>query len=172
MRGPTLVRSRLRPGPRLRLHHPRVERLLDAFGDVAQIRVARFAPCAAGVEVDLETVALRPGWVLFPDQTAFLSKSGGRPITKIDVYTYIDARDLALAFRRAVEIPHKGHEALFIVADDSCANEPLSEGLPRVAPELKDMARVIEGDRSGINNSRAKKVLGWDPKHTWRRPDW
>src|SRR5579862_9862391 len=60
MRGPTLARSRLRPGPRLRLHHPRVERLLDAFGDVAQIRVARFAPCAAGVEVDLETVALRP----------------------------------------------------------------------------------------------------------------
>ncbi|HLY64441.1 MAG TPA: NAD(P)-dependent oxidoreductase, partial [Chloroflexota bacterium] len=124
------------------------------------------------LKCDMETVALRPGWVLFPDQTAFLSKSGGRPITKIDVYTYIDARDLALAFRRAVEIPHKGHEALFIVADDSCANEPLSEGLPRVAPELKDMARVIEGDRSGINNSRAKKVLGWDPKHTWRRPDW
>ena len=46
--------------PRFRLHRACPERLLHPLGDLAQIGVARLAAGAAGVEVALEAVALRP----------------------------------------------------------------------------------------------------------------
>ena len=46
--------------PRLRLHRARPERLFHPLGDLAQIGVARLAAGAAGIEVALEAVALRP----------------------------------------------------------------------------------------------------------------
>src|ERR1700727_2714711 len=45
---------------RLRLHRARPEGLLHPLGDLAQIRVARLAAGASGIEVGLEAVALRP----------------------------------------------------------------------------------------------------------------
>src|SRR2546427_10200550 len=50
----------------------------------------------------LETVMLRPSGVAAPEELEKMKKDGGRKPTGFFAYSYIDARDLAVAFRLAV----------------------------------------------------------------------
>ncbi|NIO11371.1 MAG: hypothetical protein GTO40_26485, partial [Deltaproteobacteria bacterium] len=88
----------------------------------------------------------------------FLKNQGGRKPSKFDVFTYIDPRDLATATIKAVALSGVGHEAFYIVADDSTANEPLCDLLPRLIPDLGDKAKSLTGQRAGISNEKAKRV--------------
>jgi nucleoside-diphosphate-sugar epimerase len=119
---------------------------------------------------DMETVVLRPAWVVFPEMAEGLRKHGGRA-GKFDVYTHIDPRDLATALRQSVVVTGLKHEVFFIVADDSTSNEPLSNLLPRLMPDIGDMAKKLTGTLPGITNEKAKRMLDWQPRHTWRRAD-
>ena len=116
----------------------------------------------------METVMLRPPGVLSPEQLEELRASGGRRPPRFSLCDYVDLRDLASAFRLAVERPVSGGTALFVVADDSNASEPLSVLLPRLLPEIGDRAENLTGTASGTSNARAKKVLAWQPQHSWR----
>jgi nucleoside-diphosphate-sugar epimerase len=134
------------------------------LGKLCEEQIAR----AFTLRCDLETIALRLSGVYFPAMAAELRAQGGRPVTRFNTYAHIDPRDVATAFRKAVELPEVTHTALFIAADDSVCTEPLAEALPRVAPELGEMARSLTGTRPAVTNARAKEVLGWQPRYTWR----
>lgn len=116
----------------------------------------------------LETVILRPSGVVTPDELAELKKVGGRQLTSFQAYSYIDARDLAAAFRRAIELTLTSGTTLFVVADDSNVAEPLCDLLPRLRPALGDKARSLTGTRSAYSNARAKQILDWKPVYSWR----
>src|ERR1700722_20053879 len=58
MAASTQTQAALAPG--LRLHRAGPERFLHPLGDLTQIGIARLAAGAAGIEVALEAVALRP----------------------------------------------------------------------------------------------------------------
>lgn len=116
----------------------------------------------------METVMLRPPGVVSPEQLEELRASGGRRPARFSLCDYVDLRDLASAFRLAVERPVSGGTALFVVADDSNASEPLSVLLPRLLPEIGDRAKNLTGTASGTSNARAKEVLAWKPQHSWR----
>jgi UDP-glucose 4-epimerase len=77
-------------------------------------------------------------------------------------------RDVAAAYRLAVERPLPGHTVLWIVADDSIVSEPLCDLLPRLMPEIGDLAHDLTGTAASITNARAKALLGWQPRRTWR----
>ena len=62
---------------------------------------------------------------------------------RFDTCTYSDVRDVAAAYRLAVERPLPGHTVLWIVADDSIVGEPLCDLLPRLLPEIGDLARDL-----------------------------
>lgn len=116
----------------------------------------------------LETVSLRPSGVVAPDELEAMKKSGGRTPSGFQAYSYVDARDLAVAFRLAVEKPLPGGTILFVVADDSTIAEPLCDFYPRVKPAIGDKARGLIGGKGVYSNARAKELLGWQPKHSWR----
>jgi nucleoside-diphosphate-sugar epimerase len=116
----------------------------------------------------LETVMLRPSGVVTPDELEKIKKDGGRKPTGFYAYSYIDARDLAVAFRLAVERPLPSGTVLFVVADDSTVAEPLCDLYPRVMPSIGDKARNLTGSKGSYSNARAKKLLGWQPVHSWR----
>jgi nucleoside-diphosphate-sugar epimerase len=116
------------------------------------------------------TVALRPPWVVSPEQLEELQREGGRTPDRFALYNYIDVRDVAEAFRLAVERPLSGHTCLFTCADDSSVAEPLCDLLPRLLPELGNMARNLTGTRPSVSNARAKELLGWRPTRSWRGP--
>ena len=117
----------------------------------------------------LETVMLRPSGVVTPEELEQIKKDGGRRPTGFHAYSYIDARDLAAAFRLAVERPIPSGTVLFVVADDSTVAEPLCDLYSRVMPSIGDKARSLTGNKGSYSNARAKRLLGWQPVHSWRR---
>lgn len=120
------------------------------------------------LKCDMETVALRPAWVMTPDVSNELRTQGGRIPERFDLFAYIDVRDLATAYRQAVEQPGLRHEVFFVVADDSVAKEPLCDLLPRLMPGLGDMAKGLTGVKCGVSNKKVKRMLQWQPRHSWR----
>ena len=117
---------------------------------------------------DMETVALRPARVVWPDVLDQLHREGGVKPRRFDLFGYVDARDLAVAFRLAVEKPGIKHEVLLTPAEDSIVAEPLCDIMPRLEPRIGNMAAELTGTRSAISGERAHKVLGWRPTHSWR----
>ena len=116
----------------------------------------------------LETVVLRPAGVMTPEALAEIKKEGGRRPTKFQTYCYIDVRDLASAYRLAVERPVPSGTVLFVVADDSVVAEPLCDLLPRLMPAVGDKARSLTGNKVAVSNARIKELLGWKPIYSWR----
>lgn len=116
----------------------------------------------------LETVMLRPSGVVSPEELEQIKRNGGRKPTGFYAYSYIDVRDLAVAFRLAVERPIRGGAILFVVADDSTVAEPLCDLYPRIMPSIGEKARDLTGSQASYSNARAKKLLGWQPVHSWR----
>jgi UDP-glucose 4-epimerase len=116
---------------------------------------------------ELCTVVLRPNWIAEPEELARVQEQGGRPVTAYDTFTYVDVRDLAVAYRLAVEKPLTGHHLVYTNADDSAIAEPLAEAMGRVAPSVSRL-EGLEGAGALISNARAQRVLGWVPRHTWR----
>jgi nucleoside-diphosphate-sugar epimerase len=116
----------------------------------------------------LETVMLRPSGVVSPDELEQMKKDGGRRPTGFHAYSYVDARDLAVAFRLSVERSIPSGSVFFVVADDSTVAEPLCELYPRVIPSIGDKARRLTGSQGAYSNGAAKKSLQWQPVHSWR----
>ncbi len=118
----------------------------------------------------VETVVIRPSGVVTPEALDEMRRTGGRQPEGWREYSYIDVRDLAVAFRLAVERPVPGGTVMFVVTDDRSVSEPLCELLPRLNPAIGDRARALTGSRGVFANARAKEILGWAPAHSWRGP--
>lgn len=116
----------------------------------------------------METIVLRPPWVVPPETLDELRASGGRSVSRFTLASYVDVRDLAEAYRLALHAAIDGHEVLFVGADDSVIAEPLSTFMPRMLPEIGDKARGLTGTRPSVVNGRAKTILGWAPSRSWR----
>jgi nucleoside-diphosphate-sugar epimerase len=119
----------------------------------------------------LETVVLRPSGVVLPDELDLLEQQRGREPSGFFAYSYVDARDLASAFRLAVERSITSETILFVVADDSTVAEPLCDLYPRLRPSIGGRASSLTGSKGAYSNARAKAVLGWQPSHSWRHKE-
>ena len=97
-----------------------------------------------------------------------LRHTNGRHPTRFALSNYVDVRDLAAAFWLAIERPVAGFVALYITADDSSVAEPLSTLLPRFLPATTELARRLDGSQPSVSIARAKALLGWQPRHSWR----
>jgi uncharacterized protein YbjT (DUF2867 family) len=71
--------------------------------------------------------------------------SNGRHPTRFALSNYRDVRDLAAAFRLAIERTVEGFVALYITADVSSVAEPLKTLLPRFLPAPAELARRLDG---------------------------
>ena len=140
-------------------------RPIDAYGLSKQVgETIAHSYARKGVEA----VVIRPSGVVMPEALDEIRRTGGREPEGWREYSYIDVRDLAVAFRLAVERPLPGGTVMFVVADDSTVAEPLCDLLPRLKPAIGDRARGLTGTRGVFTNDRAKDLLGWKPLHTWR----
>ena len=93
-------------------------------------------------------------------------------MTRFGTGSYVDVRDLAEAYRLAVEVPHERVRevpVLFIVADDPSIAEPLREFMPKMLPAIGSLADQLGDGRAAVSNARAKVALGWRPRRSWRQ---
>jgi hypothetical protein len=56
----------------------------------------------------------------------------------------------------------------FVAADDALAREPLATLFPRFHPGSERAAASLTGPQSPLSSAKAKRVLGYQPQHSWR----
>ena len=120
----------------------------------------------------LRTIAIRPPLMLYGDPAAegeTVKDRLDRPDLNARVmWVYCDVRDLATGFRLAVEDENLENETFFITADDALAREPLANLLPRYFPGTEEMAKGLTGTSPAVVSARAKRLLGYQPRYSWR----
>jgi nucleoside-diphosphate-sugar epimerase len=87
-----------------------------------------------------------------------------------NLWTYIDVRDCARAFRLAIEADVPGHEIIHITAQDTRATVPSMELISRFFPHIVP-SRQIDGNDTLHDCSKAVRLLGFIPEHSWRDGD-
>jgi nucleoside-diphosphate-sugar epimerase len=113
-------------------------------------------------------VALRFSNILGPDDyRAFPSYWEDARLRKWNLWSYIDIRDAAAACRLALEAPLQGATPFVIASPDTVMTRPTAELLQEVFPDVP-VQREVGGHGSLFSTERARRALGFDPRHSWR----
>lgn len=138
----------------------------DAYGLSKQVSEA--IATSYTEKCGMETVLLRPPWIVSPEELHGLAQSGGVKPNRFAMFHYVDVRDLAEACRLAIERPLAGSHVLFAGSGESCVGEPLCSLYPRLLPAIGDKARALTGKSAAVSVARARQVLGWSARRSWR----
>ena len=116
-------------------------------------------------------VALRFSNIMAPDDyQKFPSFWADARDRRWNLWGYIDERDVALSGRLALEAPLEavaGHPAFIIAAADTVMNRPSAELLAEVFPGVK-LTREVGEFGTLLAIDRARQVLGFEPRYSWR----
>ncbi|WP_407270200.1 NAD-dependent epimerase/dehydratase family protein [Radiobacillus sp. PE A8.2] len=116
----------------------------------------------------MQVVSLRIGNVIAPHMYADFPDFIHKPeVRRKIMWSYIDARDAASAYRLAVEKDGLGAVALNVAADDTSMDIKSEDLMKEIYPEVE--IRGPLGDYETLfSNKKAKKLLDWKPVHKWR----
>jgi nucleoside-diphosphate-sugar epimerase len=116
-------------------------------------------------------VALRFSNIMAPEDyqefPGFWSDPEGR---RWNLWGYIDERDVAASCRLALQAPADavaGNPAFIIAAADTVMNRPSADLLAEVFPGVR-LTREVGEFGTLLAIDRAREVLGFEPKHSWR----
>lgn len=121
---------------------------------------------------DLQTICLRPPWIWVPEEKETLFY---RQLIKEysqwpkNLWAYIHVRDVAEAVLLALgadQLPP--HDVFFICADENWTGHDSRKLAATYFPETKEFRNGFKKQASFISSAKAKRLLGFHPKHTWR----
>jgi nucleoside-diphosphate-sugar epimerase len=114
-------------------------------------------------------VALRFSNILGPKEYAedFPKAQANPAARRWNLWGYIDERDAAAACRLALTADISGSESFIIAAADTVMTRPSAELLAEVYPGVK-RTRDVPGTGTLLAIDRARRVLGFEPQHSWR----
>lgn len=117
----------------------------------------------------MQVVSLRIGNVIAPHMYKNFPGFIDNPKERIAIlWSYIDARDAAIAYRLAVEKDNLGTAVLNIAADNSSMNIKSSDLMQDAFPGVSDFHEPLTGYETLLSNKKAKEILGWKPIYNWR----
>jgi nucleoside-diphosphate-sugar epimerase len=114
-------------------------------------------------------VSLRMPWIQTPE--SFFDGVGPRrnlAESARDLWGYLDARDAADAFIKALAWHGDGHLRTFLSAADTYSEEATAALVKRAFP-ASPLKRPLSGHDAVIDNTHALETLGFAPRHSWRR---
>ena len=78
------------------------------------------------------------------------------------------ADDLAesIVLSSACEAP--GHEVLYIAAADNIGGRDMAAAIKAQYGDSMELRELAREDASGISCAKAKRLIGWEPKRSWR----
>ncbi len=141
----------------------------DAYGLSKEVdeRTAEMFHRRTGIGI----AALRFHWVALPEEAAARAADLAADPAADDwwrlLWGYVDARDAATACRLALEAPDLGFEAFNVTAADTLADRPTEELIRRHAPAV-ELRAPIPGTGSAFSLEKAHRLLGYEPRHSWR----
>ena len=113
-------------------------------------------------------IGLRFSNVMEPHEyAAFPSFEDDPRLRMWNLWGYIDARDGAQAVRRALELETTGYDVFIIANGDTCMTTPSAELAAAVFPDVP-LARPVTGTETLLSIDKARRVLGYEPQHSWR----
>lgn len=117
---------------------------------------------------ELKATGLRFSNVMYvEDYAAFPVFEDDPTLRDWNLWSYIDARDGALAIRLGLEREGTGKEVFVIASPDTVMSTPTPELVQTHYPDL-ELKRPVEGHETLLSIDKARRILGFDPKHTWR----
>ena len=119
---------------------------------------------------DIRCISIRPSWVQWEGN---YERNLGPLVRDPSVLTpgfwaYIDVYDLADAIRLAAESELPGHEVFYIASPDNAGGRPFAEAVRRHYGDRVELRETDRVDASGISCAKARRMLGYDPKRSWR----
>lgn len=118
---------------------------------------------------ELKIIGLRFSNVMDPeDYAAFPSFDADASLRKWNLWSYIDARDGAQAVRLALAHEQPGFEVFIIANADTVMSRDNHELLAEVFPDVPHK-RAFGPQETLLSIDKARRVLGYEPRHTWRR---
>jgi nucleoside-diphosphate-sugar epimerase len=84
-----------------------------------------------------------------------------------NAWGYVDRRDVAQACRRAVEADTTGAEVFIVAAGDTVMDRPNKDLLAEVFPKV-EVRGELGDDGSLLSTEKARRMLGYEPKYSWR----
>jgi UDP-glucose 4-epimerase len=148
--------------------HP--SRTEDNYGLSKIVNEETLAAFARGYGI--ESYAMRLAWCWGPEQYAWRAEKPFDPANHAGgFWAYVDMRDVAQAFRKAIHAPAMARPAcvpLYINAADTMAAEPTAELVERFFPSLASSAAGLPGNASVFSWQRAHEAIGYTPQYSWR----
>jgi nucleoside-diphosphate-sugar epimerase len=120
---------------------------------------------------DIAAISIRPCWV--QDVGSYERNLGPivrDPSVLVENFcSYIDVYDLCEATILAVESDLPGHEVFYVASPDTIGGHPLEEVVRRHHGAKTVRIRPLERpDTSAVDSSKARRMLGWEPRRSWR----
>jgi nucleoside-diphosphate-sugar epimerase len=122
---------------------------------------------------EMAICSLRINNVILPDRYATLQyRRDHFPAGGGNFWSYIDVRDVATAFRAALEGESAGHEVFLIAAADTCLDIPIREAIERHYGPGANYAPDYGDYQSAFDCDKIERFFGWKPRHSWRDQRW
>ncbi len=86
---------------------------------------------------------------------------------RVALWGFVDARDAATACRLSLESEIDGHESMYIGADTTIMKIPSMDLIQEYFPD-SEVRKEIKGTSSLFDCRKAKRILGFQPKHHWK----
>lgn len=117
---------------------------------------------------DTSFVGLRISNVMEPWEYAqFPAFSADATLRKWNLWSYVDARDVAQACRLGLEAEFRGADHFIIAAADTVMTRPNKQLLAEVFPDVPLTGDVGEFDTL-LSIQKARAQLGYRPQYSWR----
>lgn len=133
------------------------------MGPDSAVKFASFRPCYVIAEEE---------WAGAPTQQGHTvaERLADPELSAPALFNYVDARDVAdfllLLLERFDRV--ENGSVFFVGAADAMSIKPLSEVIPRIYPDLAELAAELTGSSPAFSIEKSRTVLGWEPKRSWR----
>jgi nucleoside-diphosphate-sugar epimerase len=135
--------------------------LVKHLEEQLEIQLCRWDP-------ELSISAFRFSNVMEPsDYAQFSSWQQDPSLRRWNLWGYIDARDAADAIAKALETRGPGFERFVIANADTVMERPSADLAAEVFPDVP-LRRPLEGNETLLSIDKARRLLGWEPQHSWR----
>jgi nucleoside-diphosphate-sugar epimerase len=145
--------------------HPTVPHDSYAMSKVVNEATARSFQARSGIDI----YGLRINNVIEPHEyaTKFPAFVADPALRRRNIFAYIDARDLGHMVDCCLRTDGLGYEVFNVANDDTSVAIPSAEVYDRFYQGVPQR-RPIEGVGTFYANDKAKRLVGFAPRHTWR----
>lgn len=136
--------------------------LSKVLGEEMARQFSRWYPEIPFIGLRLSNIMEESDYQRFPDFWEF------PPERKWNLWSYVDARDVAQAVRRGLEAEIGGAENFVIAAADTVMKKTNGELMAEVFPDVPITEGTGDFDTL-LSIEKARRMLGYDPTYSWRQ---